>query len=312
MGGIIKRFLYFCLAIIFIAGIFSLSHQVEAEGIVRGAFSEDVDGVAHEKIIEYGRSGLTSQEAMLAELNIVTNKEDRIKTFPDPSLGIGARLEILRATPVIVNDAEEIKTYYTWKTNVGDFIREANLGLGSNDVVSPEETEAITSDMEINITRVALSEIKETEEIDYAVTYENDPTMDRGVTKVSQEPEYGKKELTYEVRRENGKEISRELIDTKVTKEPVNKIVLKGTKVVSYGTGVATWYDWISGNTAASNALPYGTKVLVRSAATGKEIEVTIVDSGIQGEAIIDLSADAYSQLAPLGSGKIQVILEKP
>ncbi len=289
-----------------------MENVARAEGIVRGAFSENIDGVDHEKIIEYAPSGLFSQEEMLKNLNIVVNDNDAVKIFPDPSLGIGSRVEVTRATPVVVNDGGEIKTYHTWKNKVGDFIQEANLKLGTNDVVSASDDTLITANMEIDVTRVALSEIKEEEKIDYDVVYEDDLTMDRGTTKVKQEPEYGKKELTYQVRRENGKEISRELIDTKTIEEPTDKIVLKGTKVVSYGSGVATWYDWISGNTAASNVLPYGTKVLVRSVATGKEVEVTIVDSGIQGEAVIDLSADAFSQIGSLGSGKIQVVLEKP
>ena len=59
------------------------------------------------------------------------------------------------------------------------------------------------------------------------------------------------------------------------------------------------------------SSLPYGTKVLVR-ASNGREVVVKIVDHGIQGGAIIDLSREAFSQLAPLGAGRILVTLEKP
>jgi rare lipoprotein A (peptidoglycan hydrolase) len=43
-----------------------------------------------------------------------------------------------------------------------------------------------------------------------------------------------------------------------------------------------------------------------------KRHRVTIVDRGIQSSAIIDLSAEAFKQLATLGTGKISVTLEKP
>lgn len=300
------------LAIIIVLALINCNKSAAESELVKGVFSENIDDVEHEKIIEYGKSGIVSLEEMLAELGININKEDRVKAFPDPSLGIGSRLEILRATPVVINDAGEIKTYYTWKTKVGDLLDEANIPIGSDDLLSVNKDDQIGKDFQIDITRVALSEIKEYEDIDYEIIYKNDPTLDRGLTKVAQIPEYGKKELTYEVRRENGQEISRQLINSEVIKEPVDKIVLKGTKVVSYGSGIATWYDWISGDTAASDELPQGSKVLVRNNANGKEVVVTIVDHGIQGEAIIDLSMDAFAQIASLGTGRISVVLEKP
>ena len=122
----------------------------------------------------------------------------------------------------------------------------------------------------------------------------------------------GKKELTYAVRRENGEEVSRQLVARDIIREPLDQVILKGTKIISYGEGTATWYDWIGGMTAASNSLSYGTIVKVTNISNGKSVEVKIVDHGIQGGAIIDLSDTAFSQLSPLSKGKIQVRLEKP
>jgi len=245
-------------------------------------------------------------------LNFAIFPEDKVSVFPDPNLGIGSKIEIIRATEVIVSDATKIKTFRTWKNNIKDFFLEKNITLGQDDSLNSDINSILFDDMEIAIDRVHLEEIKEYEEILYETIYEEDYEMEKGMSEIRQYPENGQRELTYLVKSENGKEIVKELIKSEVKKEPVNKIVVKGAKVVKLGSGKATWYDLIGGMTAASNVLPYGTKVLVRNNNNGKTVEVTIVDHGIQSDAIIDLSDEAFSKIAPLGSGVVFVSLEKP
>jgi rare lipoprotein A len=75
--------------------------------------------------------------------------------------------------------------------------------------------------------------------------------------------------------------------------------------------GLATWYDppW-SGLTAAHPTLPFGTHVLVTDVDTGRSVTVVIDDRGpfAQGK-IIDLSPEAFSAIAPLGTGVLHVRL---
>jgi len=74
-------------------------------------------------------------------------------------------------------------------------------------------------------------------------------------------------------------------------------------------TGQATWYDppW-SGLTAASPWIPFGTRVTVTDLASGRTVIVVIDDRGPFGAGrIIDLSPEAFSALAPLGRGVLDV-----
>jgi rare lipoprotein A len=76
-------------------------------------------------------------------------------------------------------------------------------------------------------------------------------------------------------------------------------------------TGAASWYDppW-TGLTAAHPWLPFGTHVTVTDAATGRSVTVVIDDRGPFGEGrVIDLSPEAFQQLAPLGRGILHVEL---
>jgi uncharacterized protein YabE (DUF348 family) len=74
-------------------------------------------------------------------------------------------------------------------------------------------------------------------------------------------------------------------------------------------TGQAAWYDppW-SGLTAASPWIPFGTLVTVTDLASGRTVIVVIDDRGPFGAGrIIDLSSEAFSALAPLGRGVLDV-----
>ena len=121
----------------------------------------------------------------------------------------------------------------------------------------------------------------------------------------------------------DGHVTSRDVLSEETIRTPVPAHVLSGPKAMSDGalvepgtgattqTGNATWYDppW-SGLTAAHPWLPFGTHVTVTDLATGRSVTVVIDDRGpFAPGRIIDLSPEAFSQLAPLGSGVLHVRL---
>ncbi len=260
--------------------------------------------------IYYGRVG-ESKEEMLANLSGIY-PEDKLTFFPDPSLGLGSQITLYRATPVEVSDGGQSSTYRTFQNSVGAFLDEKKIEVGEKDQLTFSKDTSIAVNMKIEITRVTETEMKENETIPFKKVYKDDPSMLRGEEKMTQKGASGTKENIYLVRRENGQEVSRKLLSSKVIKEPVDQIILRGTKEIIYGTGPATWYSWISGMTAAHNTLPMGTKVLVTNVANGKSVVVTIVDRGIKGKAIIDLSLDAFRLIANPSVGVIQVKLTAP
>ena len=66
--------------------------------------------------------------------------------------------------------------------------------------------------------------------------------MFKGDKKIKQEGQDGEKIVNYTVQKVNGQVSKREVIEEKIIKEPINQIVLQGTKVVpSRGTGQLAW-----------------------------------------------------------------------
>lgn len=286
------------------------NYHPSTEPMVSGVV--DNSDPAHPIEVYYGKPQFDNLADMTSDLGIRIYNEDKVQIFPDPSLHLGSQITIQRALPVIVDDGGKISVNRTWDTQIKDFLDEQKIILGDQDRIDPDLTTWLRSDLKITITRVAETELKEEEIVSYKTVNKDDPNMDKGQTRVEQAGKNGTKVKIYLVRRENGVEVSRQLIKEEITQEPQNKIVYVGTRVVVLGRGMATWYDLISGMTAAHNTLPRYSYVRVTAVNSGRSIVVKIVDRGIQGDVIIDLSADAFEQLAPLGAGVIPVVLTVP
>ncbi len=286
-----------------------LPSQVLGESVLDSTPKEEYSSLLPVEIY-WGRMGETKQE-MLSNLSGIY-PEDKLTFFPDPSLSLGSQITLYRATPIEVVDGGKSSIFRTFQGGVGGFLEEKKIEVGEKDQLTPSKDAAIAVNMKIEIVRVLETEIKENGTIPFKKVYKDDPNMLRGEEKMTQKGVNGTKENIYLVRRENGQEVSRKLLSSKVIKEPIDQIILRGTKEIVYGIGPATWYGWISGMTAAHNTLPMGTKVLVTNIANGKSVVVTIVDRGIKGKAIIDLSLDAFRLLANPSVGVIQVKLTAP
>jgi rare lipoprotein A (peptidoglycan hydrolase) len=256
----------------------------------------------------------TSATDMLAALGVTVYPQDRVEAFPDPSLGIGSEIRVYRAHPITIHDgAQAPYIARTWSTTVAQLAIELQLNLAQQDETSILLNGDITKATDLTITRVDVATINETEPISFTTQEQESADLDLGVEKVTQEGQNGVLQKTYTLRRENGVEVSRTLSGSEVLQAAVPEIVVNGTKVIDLGEGGASWY---SGNgvgplTAANKTLPKGTMVRVVNLANDKSVIVRINDRGpYVGGRIIDLSPDAFAQIAPLGSGVVNVRME--
>jgi rare lipoprotein A len=266
----------------------------------------------------------SSLSAMLRRLAVEVTPEDKLYAFPDPSLGVGSQILVYRAQPVQIIDGGTTRLVRTWAATVEELIEEQRLELGSKDLVVPGITTTLAVQAEahtITITRVAESEVTVTSTIAFSVQYKDDPTMERGTTVVEQPGKNGMLKTTYLVRRENGQKVSEKRLSLERAVEPVTEIIRRGTKVTVLDQGGASHYGMWPGRecgtnrfTAAHKTLPKGMKVKVTNVENGKSVIVTIDDRGpyIAGR-VIDLTCDAFVQLAPYSQGTIKnVRIEKP
>ncbi|WP_462410060.1 peptidoglycan DD-metalloendopeptidase family protein [Neobacillus sp. Marseille-QA0830] len=102
---------------------------------------------------------------------------------------------------------------------------------------------------EINVTAltpfvevVVDKETNQREEIPFAQQTKEDASMDKGETKVEQQGQNGAKSVTYSISEQNGVAIKKEQTSEQMIQQPVDEVVVKGTKVIpSRGEGSLAW-----------------------------------------------------------------------
>ncbi|MGZ4147185.1 MAG: ubiquitin-like domain-containing protein [Actinomycetota bacterium] len=135
-----------------------------------------------------------------------------------------------------------------------------------------------------------------------------------GVVRVASGGRTGRLLEVYRVKAVDGRVVSRTLLRRQVLEEAQPRHRLVGsadTSIHGSENGEASWYSFApgSGLTAAHPWLPFGTVVTVTNLENGKQIQVVINDRGPFGGRVIDLSEEAFSSLASLGHGVIDVRL---
>lgn len=170
---------------------------------------------------------------VLKEKNISLAKSDDISIPLDSPLEDNMKIEINRAVPVAINYGGNVFEINTTKNTVKELLDTLDLDY-RQDKIEPSLNAKIESGTEINIVKVD-EEIKTfTESIPYKTVTKNNVKLDKGKTITVQDGQEGVKEIKIKKVYENGKLLATELVEEKIAKEPVNKIVEKGTKEVDF------------------------------------------------------------------------------
>lgn len=118
---------------------------------------------------------------------------------------------------------------------------ELNPGLDEDSVIKPGDMLNVTELKPYVMVQVE-EEVSEKETIAYKTETKEDASMPKGEEKVSQEGVNGERLVHYIITKQNGSETAKEVLIEKIIKEPVNEIIIKGTKVIpSRGTGNLAW-----------------------------------------------------------------------
>lgn len=271
---------------------------------------ELTDNGAHFEVL----SSAKTVEEFLSEQKIKVSDHDIILPKKDEKIYSGTNIIIFRAKKLTVAEAGNKHEIYTFQNTVEQAIWEnGNIKFDEDDISKPERTSVISGGEKITITHVLIKEEIKNLDIDFKTITNEDDKLGWRVKKVTKKGEKGVKEVKYKVVYNDGKEISRKILDSNVVKEPVNEVVTQGTyvKVGKVHTGLASWYAWTGTMAAANPWLPMGSYVRVTNKANGKQVIVKINDRGPFGPGrIIDLDKVAFAQIAPIGAGVVDIKME--
>jgi murein DD-endopeptidase MepM/ murein hydrolase activator NlpD len=118
---------------------------------------------------------------------------------------------------------------------------ELNPGMNEDTVLKIGQTVKITA-LNPYLDVIVTKEEKKEEVIPFAKEVENDSTLPKGETKVKQEGKDGSRSVTYAISEQNGKTINKDVTSENILQQPVNEIIVRGTKVIpSRGSGSLAW-----------------------------------------------------------------------
>ena len=171
----------------------------------------------------------TVREVLIAN-DIPFGADDRVEPGLDTKVNGGETISIYKAHEVTIVDGDTTTVRKTTYKKVEDILKELNITLGANDRVTPSLNSEVATVDTIKIVRDGKATEVKKEEIKFETKEEKDDSkyVDEKVTKV--EGKNGEKEVTYNVVREKGKEVSREVASEKVITEATAKVVVVGTK----------------------------------------------------------------------------------
>lgn len=213
-------------------GINNLPTQTASEQFAQAYFVEEYlpDGSKGETYP--GQSYMRTEFDVVSDLGAKPYPEDRLVAFPSLNFPVGSKITLYRAPVYELYDGKKHTTYRSWSKTVGELLTEKKIELGVDDKINFSTDYQLDNGMTIKINRVAHTQVIEKEEIAYKVTKKDDPNLDKGKITIKQSGQKGERALTYAVTREDGVEISRILVSSEVTREPVEEIQMIGTRPV--------------------------------------------------------------------------------
>ncbi|NLC76855.1 MAG: DUF348 domain-containing protein [Clostridia bacterium] len=283
-----------------------------------------VDGGELKKVTSFAQT----VGQLLADEGVILGAHDQVEPSLDTPLKKGMQITVSRAFSVTVQVDGQILEVHTLPVTVREVLHKAMVSLGPEDQVTPDLEEQVQPGQEVIVTRVTTEEVVEEEEIPYQVVRHQDPTLERGQTKVVQKGQNGLTHNTYRVTYINGEEVSRELVSKQVVKPPVNEEIQVGVlQVVSRGgvdkrfreakTVIATAYaptgnrtytgTWPKRGTIAVDpkVIPLGTELYVEGYGAGKAEDI---GSAIKGNRI-DVFVDTEEEAVKWGRRKVKVYI---
>lgn len=121
-------------------------------------------------------------------------------------------------------------------TTVADALYQAGITVGEHDQISEDASSIVTDGMLVEVDRVEYEEYTVTETIPYQTKYHYTCVLKTGATKQDRAGRNGEKQITYRKSIVNGEVVSVDVVDEEITKQPVNRVLLKGS---AYGTPIS-------------------------------------------------------------------------
>jgi uncharacterized protein YabE (DUF348 family) len=189
---------------------------------------------------------------LLIEQNIALKEFDEVDPKPEKAIKSNMDIAIEKAFQLTLNNGGKKEKVWTTSTTVADFLAGQGITLQPLDRVEPTLDTSVIANTVVNVVRIEkVTDVVE-EPISFAVVKKKDAKLPKGKEKIISTGQKGLVTKEYEVVLENGKEVSRKLINKNYIKDKKDQIVAVGTKVnkVQVSRGAETGEEYYVTSTA--------------------------------------------------------------
>ena len=209
-----------------------------------------------------------------------TLEKNLIKLAPDDYVSVSLDTPVVKGMTVTIDRAFGITVIADSKTfnlqiipgTVADALKKAAIKLGKFDETLPALKADLKAGMRIEILRVDYAKRTETEKVSYDRITKLTKSLYKGQSRLSSYGVNGKKTVVYNDRFVNGKLDKTTVISEKITKEPIDRILLigcKSTKAV-FKSGLSPISDLKPPSSLKldANGIPLNYKKVIKGTAT--------------------------------------------
>ncbi len=174
--------------------------------------------------------GYKNVNNVIKQEKLDVEETDTINCSLNSKLSEGMKIIVENPITVKITVDGEVIEKETFSADVKTVLSRCGIELGDDDIVTPEDGTIIKSDAEITVERVTYKEVTRKEKADYGTTYIDRDSFYKGTTHVKSKGVKGEKEVVYRIKYVEGKKVGEEVVSEKITKEPVDQVVIRGTK----------------------------------------------------------------------------------
>ena len=171
-------------------------------------------------------SDATEPSEVLSEAGIELSRADIVEMNDE---GMRPEITVLRNQLIYINNGGQQMVSNTYGQTVGELLESINLSLNEGDAIDVSLDTMTYDGMKLNIDRWTTGTEYIYEEIPFETEYVQTNKMLKGEEKVATEGKSGELKHTATITYFNGQEVSREIIATEQTAEPVNQVIKQGT-----------------------------------------------------------------------------------
>jgi len=177
---------------------------------------------------------------ILKEANIKVSEHDSLAQGLDTELGADNKIDIQKAFQLALVDGVNKRQVWSTSTTVANFLKQQGIQLNEFDRVENNLEDVITPASKITVVRVEKVIDVVEDSLDFAVEKKQDASLQKGKEKVVAAGEKGSVSRKYEVVKENGKVVAKNLQSEAVLKEPKKQVVAVGTKTIVASTATVS------------------------------------------------------------------------